>query len=208
MNDQRGQPTEHWRPGMRYGRGRRRAIIGGVAALVVAGGYLMASGGQEPAGDMSDPAVAETATSDAEVAALPAPPPSTTEEQPAKAPTTTTDEPEARRAPPERPERSDAEKEAAFRFFEQTDDDAIALEETIGEAIDGDPQAGTRIAALRDSIGERMRTYSDSSPASRVLVTIAERALSALRLGDVRALIRERVRVWDARHQLAAEIVG
>jgi hypothetical protein len=110
------------------------------------------------------------------------------------------------------PSRSDRELRADQTFYLRTDDDAVALDDAIDRALDGDPSARAAIARLRRRIDrrhtDRLLDSGDQSIAANLLVSAAAAALDALRADDLRRLVDARVDVQEGRDRLAAEFVG
>lgn len=115
----------------------------------------------------------------------------------------------SRKHPNEKPTPPDR-AELAQRFLLRVDDYAIKLEEAIKAAQDDDPGASQTIARLRDRIAAAARSYRRKtrirSSGARQLVRVADGALAAIAASDVRALVRARVAMVDARRALARDL--
>lgn len=106
-------------------------------------------------------------------------------------------------------ENADKAIEASRRFFERTDDDAIALDEAVNAVQDEEAGAVERLARLRTRISKRVSNYllasGETSIGGNLLVSAATTAREAARAGDVARLAKLRRDIAEARAKLAEE---
>lgn len=97
------------------------------------------------------------------------------------------------------------------RFYERTDDDAIALDEVVAAVQNDEAGATERLAALRNRISKRVSNYllktGETSVGGNLLVSAATTARTASRSGDVARLAEVRRYIAEARSKLAEEAV-
>lgn len=108
--------------------------------------------------------------------------------------------------------RRDRAIERAQSFFIAMDDNAIALDDAIAAALDSEPGAAAKIAAVRERITRRNESSvlrgDDPSVGANLLLSAATSAREAARRGDQHALVVARREEQKARNKLAAEIAG
>lgn len=111
-----------------------------------------------------------------------------------------------------KPDREDAKRERAIGFFTKTDDDAVALDDAIERAFNGDAAARADIERLRrhirDRINARLLRGEDQSVGANLILSAAADARAAIDAGDQHALVRAREDLRKGRDRLADEIVG
>ena len=109
-------------------------------------------------------------------------------------------------------ENADKAVDASRRFFLRTDDDALALDDAVKAAQDGDSGALQRIRAVRGRIADRLNRYlldgGDTSVGANLLLSAATTAQEAARDGDQARLADQRREIADARTKLAEEATG
>ena len=157
---------------------------------------MAAACGDESSDRDSKPAATGQAQEPAEVRA---PEPTTTDAQ--------EPDPQARE---EEPPGDDAAQ--AQRFFFRMDNYAIALDEAIGQALDGDQSAIARIGQLRKRIlkrvNNRLLAGADTSVGGNLLLSAATTARDAARTGDLARLASQREAIAEARSKLAEEALA
>lgn len=123
-----------------------------------------------------------------------------------------TAKPKPERTVKPRPQRSDKEIFAARRYFTKMDDLAIALDEAVDGALDGEPVATTRVGELRDQIldtvSEALLNGADTSIGGNLLLSAATQARDAAAAGNLPRMVDARRDIADARLKLADEVVN
>jgi len=111
-----------------------------------------------------------------------------------------------------REENADKAIEAGKRFFLRMDDYALALEDAVKAAQDGEPNAVERIAKLRSRILKTVNAYllggGDTSIGGNLLLSAATTAREAAQAGNVARLADQRREIADARNKLADEAIN
>ena len=106
-------------------------------------------------------------------------------------------------------ENADKAVDASRRFFLRTDNDALALDDAVKAAQDGDSGALQRIRAVRGRIADRLNRYlldgGDTSVGANLLLSAATTAQEAARDGDQARLADQRREIADALRKLAEE---
>jgi hypothetical protein len=112
----------------------------------------------------------------------------------------------------EREQESDAEIERGREFYLRMDDLAIALDEAIDQALDGDPAGVQRISSLRARILKRVNDHllagGDTSVGGNLLLSAATQARESARNGNLPRLVDARRDITEARNKLAEEAIG
>jgi hypothetical protein len=112
----------------------------------------------------------------------------------------------------ERERESDAEIERGREFYLRVDDLAIALDEAIDQALDGNPAGVQRIGRLRAQILDRVNDHllagGDTSVGGNLLLSAATQARESARSGNLPRLVDARRDITAARNKLAEEAIG
>jgi hypothetical protein len=111
-----------------------------------------------------------------------------------------------------RRETASRQASARQRFYLKIDDDALALDDAVNAAQDGEAGAASRIASLRKRILDRVNDHlldgGDTSVGANLLLSAATTARDAARAGDVERLSDVRRGITDARSKLADELAS
>lgn len=135
-------------------------------------------------------------------------PPEPTTAAVASTPTTTAE------SAPEPKSESTADKriEAEREFFMALDDQAVALDDVLDRAVDGDASADAALAKIRNRVTDLVYGYAvdggDTTAGISAFQNAIADAVSALNSSDQRKLVKARVAGQDARAQFADDLVG
>lgn len=192
---------------MRMGKRRTAALLLAAMAMATAG----------CGGDSEEPTAETTPAVEQEA------PPATTETDSAAAEAEAEEERrerqrerrrerEGERRQRERERKSDAEIERGREFYLRMDDLAIALDDAIDQALDGDPAGVQQISRLRAQILDRVNDHllagGDTSVGGNLLLSAATQAREAARSGNLPRLVDARRDITEARNKLAQEAIG
>lgn len=153
-------------------------------------------------GEDSEPA-AEPQTTPTEATEVATAPPESVETEPAETQAT---------EPPEDESAGEDPVQAQRRFFEAMDNDAIALDDAIARALDGEAGAARQIARIRGRVLRRVNRNlldgGEQSIGGNLLLSAATTARTAARNQDLARLADARQDITEARDKLAEELLG
>ena len=106
-------------------------------------------------------------------------------------------------------ENADRAIRRAHQFYFRMDNAAIALDDAISAAQDGQPGAARRLSQLRRTIRDRLNAYllagGDLSVGGNLLLSSATTAVEAAEVADIGRLARVRRDIAEARQRLVEE---
>jgi hypothetical protein len=133
-------------------------------------------------------------------------PTATTPGEPTPTATATTDRPTKAES------ESDKRIEAQRDFFLALDDQAIAFDDVMGRALNGDASADAALAKLRKRVTDLVYDYSVGGGDTTAGVTAFQGAIadavSALNSSDQRKMVKARVAGQEARAEFAGDLIG
>lgn len=130
-------------------------------------------------------------------------PDETTTAAAARAPTPTT---------ADRPTKAEREEEVRREFYLALDDQAIAFDDVLGRAVNGDANADAALAKIRKRVTDLVHDYAADGGETTAGITafqgVLADAVSAVKSSDRRKMVAARVAGQKARAQFADDLVG
>lgn len=128
------------------------------------------------------------------------------------APPEATTAPAAPMATTDRPTKAEREEEVRREFYLALDDQAIAFDDVLGRAVNGNANADAALAKIRKRVTDLVRDYKGDGGNTTPGITAFQRAiadaLSAVKSSERRKMVEARVAGQKARAQFADDLVG
>jgi hypothetical protein len=112
----------------------------------------------------------------------------------------------------DRPTKAEREAEVRREFYLALDDQAIAFDDVLGRALDGDANADAALAKIRRRVTDLVHDYTADGGNTTAGITAFQGAIadavSALNSSDRRKMVEARVAGQKARAQFTDDLVG